>query len=56
MNGQHLRGNNQVTLDTAMNEENGFLFVSECLSISRVIRRLKIGTYLSKKGLSYFKN
>ncbi len=40
-----------------MNEENGrssgFLFVSEGPSVSRVIRCLQIGTYLSNKGLIY---
>ncbi len=40
-----------------MNEENGrqsgFLFVSECLSFSRVIQYLKIATFLSNKGLTY---
>ncbi len=57
MDGQHLRSINQVTLDTAMDEENGcssrVLFLSECLSVSRFIRCLKIGTYLANKGVTY---
>ncbi len=39
------------------NEENGrwspFLFVSECISVSRVIRCLKVGIYMSSKCLTY---
>ncbi len=39
------------------NEENGrsgqFLLVSECISVFRVIRCLKVGTYLSNKGITY---
>ncbi len=60
MDGQYLRNNNHVTLETAMNcfninfsgRPSGFLFVSEWLSVSRVIQCLKIGTYLSNKGLT----
>ncbi len=41
------------------NEENGhssqFLFVSKCISASRVIRCLKVGAYLSNKGLTYIR-
>ncbi len=39
------------------NEENGrwsqFLLISECISVSRVIRCLKAGIYLSNKGLNF---
>ncbi len=39
------------------NEENGrssqFLLVSECISVFRVIRCLKVGRYLSNRGITY---
>ncbi len=39
------------------NEENGrssqFPHVSECIPVFRVIRCLKVGTYLSSKGITY---
>ncbi len=50
--GQHLRRNSQNS-----NEENGrssqFLLVHECISVFQVIRCLKVGTYLSNKGITY---
>ncbi len=61
--GQHLRRNSPVTIDTTTNDFNSdqfkiglssqFLIVSECISVFRVVRCLKVGTYLSNKGIAY---
>ncbi len=46
-----------TSIQVNSNEENGrssqFLLVSECVSVFRVIRCLKVGTYLSNKGITY---
>ncbi len=46
-----------MTSIQSSNEENGrssqCLLVSECISVFRVIRCLKVGTYLSNKGITY---